>query len=108
MTPSQSHKFHQQGEQDLADRMLSMGEDERKCFDYFREGSPDPPFREDDEWVDVPNDAMDIDHVLNGTYPVNLSKYFTLPHAFRADPSRFRAESKQNCRNGRNLVGMKC
>jgi hypothetical protein len=72
MTPSESHKFHQRGEQDLADRMLSMAEDERQSFDYLRERSPDP-FREDDGWVDVPYDAMDIDRVLDGTNPVDLS-----------------------------------
>ena len=36
------------------------------------------------------------------------SEYFTLPHAFRADSSRFRVESEWNGRNGWNLVGMKC
>jgi hypothetical protein len=52
--------------------MLSMAEDERQSFDYLRERSPDP-FREDDGWVDVPYDAMDIDRVLDGTNPVDLS-----------------------------------
>src|SRR5271155_4863320 len=35
-------------------------------------------------------------------------EYFTLPHTFRADPTKFRAESEWNGRNGRNLVGMRC
>ena len=35
-------------------------------------------------------------------------EYFTLPHTFRADPTKFRAESERNGRNGRNLVGMRC
>jgi hypothetical protein len=74
MKPSESHKFHERGEQDLADRMLSMGDEERQTFEYLRDRSPGPPIREDDEWIDEPNDyAMDVDHVLDGTNPVDLS-----------------------------------
>ena len=50
-----------------------MNEDERHTFDHLRERSPDFSFREDDVWVDVPNDFMDIDQVLDGTNPVDLS-----------------------------------
>jgi hypothetical protein len=70
MTPSESHKFHERGEQDLADRMLSMDDQEKQTFDYLRERSPGPPTRED-EWID--DDAMDVDRVLDGTNPVDLS-----------------------------------
>lgn len=50
-----------------------MNEDERHTFDHLRERSPDFSFQEDDIWVDVPNDFMDIDQVLDGTNPVDLS-----------------------------------
>jgi hypothetical protein len=50
-----------------------MDEDERRTFDNLRESSPGHSFREDDVWVDVPDDFMDIDHVLDGTNPVDLS-----------------------------------
>jgi hypothetical protein len=54
--------------------MLSMDDEERQTFDYLGEHSPSPPIREDDEWIDEPNDnAMDIDRVLDGTNPVDLS-----------------------------------
>ena len=45
--------------------------------------------------------------LLEDTF-IPAGEYFTLPHAFRADPSGFQAESEQNGRNGRNLVRMKC
>jgi hypothetical protein len=74
LTPSESRKFHERGEQDLAKHMLSMDDKERETFDYLREHSPGPPIQEDDEWIDEPNnDAMDVDHVLDGTNPVDLS-----------------------------------
>jgi hypothetical protein len=73
LSPSESHLFHTRGEHDLANRLLSMDEDERQAFDYLRDGSPVSSFREDDAWVDVPDDFMDIDHVLDGTNPVDLS-----------------------------------
>ena len=48
-------------------------------------------------------------HVWPWDHHVDTSnEYFTLPHSFQADPSRFQVESEQNGRNGRNLVGMKC
>lgn len=73
LSPSQSHLFYSRGEQELADRLLSMNEDERQTFDYLRDRSPGPSFREDDVWEDVPNDFMDVDHVLDSTNPVDLS-----------------------------------
>jgi hypothetical protein len=74
MTSLQSLKFHERGEQDLAGRMLSMDDQERRTFDYLRERSPSPPNREEDAWIDEPdNDTMDIDQVLDGTIPVDLS-----------------------------------
>ena len=73
LSPSEAHLFHTRGEQDLANRLLSMNEEERRTFDYLRDRSPTRSFREDDVWVDVPDDFMDIDHVLDGTNPVDLS-----------------------------------
>ena len=74
MSVSQSHKFHERGEQDLADHMLSMDDEERRTFDYLRERSPGPPIRDEDAWMDEPDgDAMNIDHILDGTKPVDLS-----------------------------------
>ena len=74
MTPSESHKFHNRREQDLTDHMLSIDDEERQTFNYLREHSPGPPIQEDDEWTDEFNDeAMDVDHVLDGTNPVDLS-----------------------------------
>lgn len=73
LSPSECHLFHTRGEQDLANRLLSMNEDERRSFDYLRDRSSGPSFREDDAWVDEPDDSMDIDHVLDGTKPVDLS-----------------------------------
>ena len=49
-----------------------MNEDERQTFDHLRD-SPGHSYREDDVWVDEPDDFMDIDHVLNGTNLVNRS-----------------------------------
>lgn len=63
LTPSQSLKFRQCGEQDLVDRMLTMSEDERQTFDRLRET----------EWIDVPYDAMDLDSILDGSAVVDLS-----------------------------------
>lgn len=63
MTPSQSLKFRRHGEQDLVNRMLSMGEEERQTFDHLREP----------EWIDVPYDAMDVDSILDGSAVVDLS-----------------------------------
>ena len=63
LTPSQSLKFCQRGEQDLIDRMLAMSEEEKKNFDYLRET----------EWIDVPYDAIDIDSILDGSAVVDLS-----------------------------------
>ena len=73
LSPSECQLFHTRGEQDLANRLLSMNEDERRSFDYLRDRSSGPSFREDDAWVDEPDDSMDIDHVLDGTKPVDLS-----------------------------------
>ena len=70
MTSSQSLKFRERGEQDLADRMLAMDEEERQTFDHLRE--PEPTAAEDD-WLDVPYDAMDVDSSLDGTAMVDLS-----------------------------------
>jgi hypothetical protein len=63
LTPSQSLKFRQRGEQDLVDRMLTMSEEERQAFDHLREP----------EWFDVPHDAMDLDSILDGSAVVDLS-----------------------------------
>ena len=52
MSVSQSHKFHEWGEQDLANRMLSMDDEERTTFDYLRECSPGPPIHDKDAWMD--------------------------------------------------------
>ena len=73
LSPSQCHLFYTRGEQNLANHLQSMNEDERHTFNHLRERSPDFSFREDDVWVDVPNDFMDIDQVLDGTNPVDLS-----------------------------------
>lgn len=63
MTPSQSLKFRERGEQDLADRMLTMNEEERQTFDHLRE--PEPAAEGD--WLDVSYDLMDVDSILDGT-----------------------------------------
>lgn len=63
LTPSQSLKFRQRGDQDLIDRMLAMSEEEKMNFDHLRET----------EWIDVPYDAMDIDSILDGSAVVDLS-----------------------------------
>ena len=73
LKPSEYHRFYTRGKQDLADHLLSMNEGKRQAFDHLRDCSPGPSFREDDAWVDVPDDSMDIDHVLDGTNPVDLS-----------------------------------
>jgi hypothetical protein len=74
LTPSESRKFHDRGEQDLADRVLSMDNEEHEAFDHLREDFPAAPVRVDDEdWEDVFGDAMDIGGVLDGTNPINLS-----------------------------------
>ena len=71
MTPLDRRNFHDRGEQDLANRILLMDEQQREAFDHLREFVP---YREDDAWVDVDDDdPMDIDLVLDGTNPVDLS-----------------------------------
>ena len=74
LTASERRKFHDRGEQDLAARIEMMDEQQRQAFDYLREFSPAAPAREDDGWVDVDDEeSMDIDMVLDGTNPVDLS-----------------------------------
>ena len=68
MSSSQSLKFRQRGAQDLADRMLTMNEEEMHKFDHLREPVPDPS-----EWIDVPYEAMDIDAILDGSAAIDLS-----------------------------------
>src|SRR5882762_9192923 len=63
LTPSQSLKFRQRGEQDKVDGRLTMSEEERQTFDHLREP----------EWMDVPYDAMDMDSILDGSAVVDLS-----------------------------------
>ena len=46
--------------------------------------------------------------ISNSQPTIPEHEYFTLPHTFRADPTKFRPESEWNGRNGRNLVGMRC
>ncbi|KIK05401.1 hypothetical protein K443DRAFT_3887 [Laccaria amethystina LaAM-08-1] len=74
MTASERRKFHDRGEQDLADRILMMDEQQRQAFDHLREFSPAASAREDEVWVDVDDEEpMDIELVLDGTNPVDLS-----------------------------------
>jgi hypothetical protein len=72
MTPTQSLKFRRQGEQDLANRMLAMSEEERQRFDHLQEPEPERTTAESD-WFNVPYDAMDVDSILDGTAVVDLS-----------------------------------
>lgn len=70
MTPSQGLKFRERGQQDLADRILTMDEEQRETFDHLREPKP---AEANDDWQDVPYNAMDVDSILDGTAVVDFS-----------------------------------
>jgi len=70
MTPSQALKYHEQGQQDLADHMLTMDEAQQQKFDNLREPKP---AKANDDWLDEPYNAMDVDSILQGTAMVDLS-----------------------------------
>lgn len=63
LRPVETRKLRAQTDKDLANRLLAIDED-RMAFDCLRE--PD-----DNPWEDV--DTMDIDNILDGTVPIDLS-----------------------------------
>ena len=69
MTPAAARNLYYQGKQILADRVAAMDEQERQAYDQLSE----LPAPQEDEWEDIQDVAMDIDQVLDGTNPVELS-----------------------------------
>ena len=70
MTPVAARNLYNQGNQALADRVAAMDEEERQAYDQLSKlFAP----QEDDGWEDIEDVAMDIDQVLDGTNPVELS-----------------------------------
>lgn len=69
MTPAAARNLYNQGKQILADRVAAMDEQERQAYDQLSE----LPAPQEDEWEDIQDVAMDIDQVLDGTNPVELS-----------------------------------
>ena len=70
MAPLAAWKLYNQGNQALADCVTAMDEEERQAYDQLSE-LPGP--QEDDGWEDIKDVAMDIDQILDGTNPVELS-----------------------------------